>query len=70
MTILVNHTERASDCPDGCPAGLTLIPADFDTDIERRKGGLRKAPRPKGDLPIFKTGVFNDKHRCTDYHFI
>ncbi len=48
---------------DGCPAGLSLKPEDFDVDIERRKGGIRKGttPRQESDLPIFKTGIFNDR---------
>jgi chorismate synthase len=48
---------------DGCPAGLPLKMEDFETDIERRKGGIQKGttPRQESDLPIFKTGIFNDK---------
>lgn len=48
---------------DGCPAGLPLKVEDFETDIERRKGGIQKGttPRQESDLPIFKTGIFNDK---------
>jgi chorismate synthase len=48
---------------DGCPAGLSLTPEDFISDIERRKGGIQKGttPRQESDLPIFKSGVFNDK---------
>jgi chorismate synthase len=36
---------------------------DFITDIERRKGGSQKGttPRKEDDLPIFKSGLFNDK---------
>jgi chorismate synthase len=47
---------------DGCPAGLFLQPEDFNEDIERRKGGLQKGttPRQESDLPIFKSGVFNN----------
>ena len=47
---------------DGCPAGLSLSQEDFITDIERRKGGAKgTTPRKEDDLPIFKTGIFNDK---------
>ena len=48
---------------DGCPAGLSMKVEDFEIDIERRKGGIQKGttPRQESDLPIFKTGVFNDK---------
>jgi chorismate synthase len=48
---------------DGCPAGLPLKMEDFELDIERRKGGIQKGttPRQESDLPIFKTGIFNDR---------
>jgi chorismate synthase len=48
---------------DGCPAGLSLKPEDFNVDLERRKGGLQKGttPRQESDLPIFKTGIFNNR---------
>jgi chorismate synthase len=48
---------------DGCPAGLSLTTEDFHSDIERRKGGTQKGttPRQESDIPIFKTGLFNDK---------
>jgi chorismate synthase len=48
---------------DGCPAGLPLKAEDFEIDIERRKGGIQRGttPRQESDLPIFKTGIFNDR---------
>lgn len=48
---------------DGCPAGLSLTAADFLNDLERRKGGVQKGttPRKEDDLPIFKSGIFQDK---------
>ena len=47
---------------DGCSAGLPITQDDFVTDIERRKGGAKgTTPRKEDDLPIFKTGIFNDK---------
>ena len=47
---------------DGCTAGLPLTAADFIEDMERRKGGKQKGttPRQEDDIPIFKTGIFND----------
>ena len=47
---------------DGCPAGLPLQVADFVEDMERRKGGKQKGttPRQEDDMPIFKSGIFND----------
>jgi chorismate synthase len=47
---------------DGCPAGLPLTADDFITDIERRKGGTKgTTPRKEDDVPVFRSGVFNDK---------
>ena len=48
---------------DGCPAGIPLLAEDFVTDIERRKGGSQPGttPRKEDDIPIFLSGVFNDK---------
>ena len=48
---------------DGCPAGVTILATDFVTDIERRKGGTQPGttPRKEDDIPIFLSGVFNDK---------
>ncbi len=45
---------------DGCPAGLSLRPEDFETDIERRKGGTQKGttPRKEDDFPLLQNGVF------------
>jgi chorismate synthase len=58
-----SHGESVGVCIDGIPAGLTLTVEDFFEDIERRKGGTQKGttPRQESDLPIFKSGVFNNK---------
>ncbi len=64
MTILgESHGSAVGLVLDGCPAGLLLKQEDFDTDIERRKGGLQKGttPRQESDQPIFKSGIFNDR---------
>lgn len=47
---------------DGCPPGIPLTAADFEPDIERRKGGTRigTTPRAESDNPVFLSGVFND----------
>lgn len=57
-----SHGESVGVNIDGCPAGLPLKVEDFLTDIERRKGGTQKGttPRKEDDLPIFKSGIFND----------
>jgi chorismate synthase len=58
-----SHGESVGTNIDGIPAGLPLTVEDFLVDIERRKGGTQKGttPRQESDLPIFKSGVFNDK---------
>jgi chorismate synthase len=58
-----SHGESVGAIIDGCPAGLELTVEDFLTDIERRKGGMQKGttPRKEDDLPIFKSGLFNNK---------
>ena len=58
-----SHGESVGINIDGVPAGLPLKVEDFLEDIERRKGGTQKGttPRQESDLPIFKSGVFNNK---------
>ncbi len=58
-----SHGESAGVNIDGVPAGLPLTVDDFLEDIERRKGGTQKGttPRQESDLPIFKSGIFNNK---------
>ncbi len=48
---------------DGCPPGIVLTTDDFIADVERRKGGMQKGTttRREEDLPIFISGIFNDK---------
>lgn len=57
-----SHGESVGIVIDGCPAGLALTAGDFENDIERRKGGIQKGttPRKEDDLPLFKSGVYND----------
>lgn len=57
-----SHGESVGLTIDGCPAGLALSADDFIADIERRKGGAKgTTPRKEDDLPIFKSGLFNNK---------
>ncbi|KPL14056.1 MAG: chorismate synthase, partial [Bacteroides sp. SM23_62] len=45
---------------DGCPAGIPLIPADFEYDLGRRKSGaIGTTPRTEEDLPELVSGLFN-----------
>src|SRR5690242_7297655 len=58
-----SHGESVGVNIDGIPSGLSLKVEDFLEDIERRKGGTQKGttPRQESDLPIFKSGVFNNR---------
>lgn len=58
-----SHGESVGIVVDGCPAGLPLALEDFLPDLEKRKGGTQKGttPRQEEDLPIFKSGIFNNK---------
>src|ERR1051325_4816263 len=58
-----SHGESVGIVVDGCPAGLPLTVEDFLPDLEKRKGGSQKGttPRKEEDLPIIKSGIFNDK---------
>src|SRR5882672_11212452 len=58
-----SHGESVGIVIDGCPAGLPLTMQDFLPDLERRKGGTQKGttPRQEEDLPIFKSGIFNNR---------
>ena len=57
-----SHGESVGIVVDGCPAGMPLTVEDFLPDLERRKGGTQKGttPRQEEDLPIFKSGLFNN----------
>ena len=47
---------------DGCPAGIDLQVSDLLPDLERRKAGAAgTTPRKEDDVPIFVSGVFNNK---------
>jgi len=56
-----SHGECVGITVDGCPAGLLLTTADFTNDLGRRGSGAPgTTPRKEPDLPVIKTGVFND----------
>jgi chorismate synthase len=47
---------------DGCPAGIDMPAEDFLPDLDRRKAGAAgTTPRKEEDLPIFVSGVYNNK---------
>lgn len=46
---------------DGCPAGISVKPEDFETDLSRRKAGAKgTTPRKEEDLAEIVSGVFNN----------
>ena len=47
-------------CVDGCPPGIALSEADFETDLARRRSGsIGTTPRREADIPKIMSGVFN-----------
>ena len=48
---------------DGCPPGIELQSADFETAMARRSGGnqVGTTPRKEQDSPIFLSGLFDSK---------
>jgi chorismate synthase len=47
---------------DGCPPGIDITESDLLPDLERRKAGAAgTTPRKEDDLPIFVSGLFNNK---------
>jgi len=58
-----SHGPAVGIVVDGCPAGIPLVENDFQTDLDRRKGGMQKGttPRKEDDIPDFVSGLFNDK---------
>lgn len=56
-----SHGPCAGVTIDGTPAGLPLTVEDFFIDIERRKPGAKgTTPRVEEDMPLIKSGIFND----------
>ncbi len=56
-----SHGNSVGVIVDGCPAGIPLKGSDFETDLERRRGGTKgTTPRKEFDIPHFMSGVFND----------
>ncbi len=57
-----SHGHSIGVVVDGCPAGLSLKEEDFKKDLKRRKGKKRgNTSRRESDIPMIKSGVFNDK---------
>lgn len=58
-----SHGPMAGVTIDGCPHGIPLSAADFMDDLVRRQGGNLRGttPRKEEDIPVFQSGLFNDK---------
>ncbi len=57
-----SHGPEVGVLIDGCPAGLPLAPADFRSDLDRRKGGRPgTTARREDDIPAIMSGVFNGR---------
>ena len=47
---------------DGCPAGIEIKDSDFLEDLRRRQAGAPgTTPRKESDLPVFQSGIFNER---------
>ncbi len=56
-----SHGDVVGICIDGCPPGLKIELDDFLYDIERRKAGkLGTTTRVEEDIPLIKSGIFNN----------
>jgi len=57
-----SHGESVGIVIDGCPAGIPLDQADFESDFARRKSGAKgTTPRQEPDIPHIMSGVFNGR---------
>lgn len=57
-----SHGKYVGITVDGCPAGIDLLPEDFETDLSRRRSGAKgTTPRKESDLPNLVSGVYNGK---------
>lgn len=57
-----SHGRLAGVTIGGCPAGIDLQESDLLPDLERRKAGAAgTTPRKEEDIPVFVSGVFDNK---------
>ncbi len=57
-----SHGKWVGVAIDGCPAGMALCEDDLLPDLARRKAGATgTTPRKEDDIPIFVSGIFNNK---------
>jgi chorismate synthase len=63
-----SHGKGVGILLDGVPAGLPLIPEDFEEDLARRRPGAKGTTlRREDDIGLVKSGVFNDKTTGTPF---
>src|ERR1700743_482845 len=57
-----SHGKMVGITIDGCPPGIDLTEGDLLPDLERRKAGAAgTTPRKEEDMPVFVSGIFNNK---------
>ena len=57
-----SHGKWVGATIDGCPAGVHIRESDLLPDLERRKAGAAgTTPRKEDDVPLFVSGLFNNK---------
>jgi len=57
-----SHGEAVGVVIDGCPAGIPLCVQDFSSDLTRRRAGAEgTTSRREPDIPLIKSGLFNQK---------
>lgn len=57
-----SHGESVGVIIDGCPAGISVNPEDFNNDLDRRRPVQKgTTARKERDIPMIKSGVFNGK---------
>jgi chorismate synthase len=56
-----SHGENIGVVIDGCQAGISLHPGDFDLDLSRRRSGMKgTTSRRESDEPRIVSGIYND----------
>jgi len=66
-----SHSSYVGITIDGVPAGISLAPNDFTTELSRRKSGaFATTQRTENDISIVTSGVFNDKTTGTPLNIV
>lgn len=64
-----SHAKEMGILIDGVPPGISLSPADFTNDIERRKAGaIGTTTRIEEDIPELVAGIYNGKTSGATIH--